>query len=130
MGLRPVRMAALALASVAALATVSGCAGDSPAATDPDPTVVATSETRPSPPGAADRPPPCDAKCQTKREKRRVENEERCASLVDSVDLTWRITATPTDRGQQIGLRMLVVNRSDARLSGDTSGAMRVEPGR
>lgn len=121
------RMAARALASMAALAMVSGCAEDSPARTDPDPAVVTTSETRPS--RAPDRPP-CDAKCQAKREQRRVENERRCAPLVGSVELTWRITATPTDRGQEIGLRMLVVNRSDARLSGDTSGVMRVEPGR
>ena len=126
MGLGRVRVVGQALAPLAVLAAVSGCAEDRAASPG---TASATPREVP-PPKAEHTPPPCDAECQVQRDERRAEDEKRCAAMVDRVDLTWRITTTPTDRGQEIGLRMIVANRSDARLSGDTWGVMRVEPGR
>lgn len=64
-----------------------------------------------------------------RREKREARAARLCAPFLSDISLTYEITATPTDRGQEIGLRMTLENRSDTRLSGDSGGELRVAPG-
>jgi hypothetical protein len=75
----------------------------------------------------------CDDACQERaaaRVERRARDRERCEALVPQVELVWRITATPTARGQEIGLWMRLGNDSGVRLSGDTWGVLRTDGGR
>ena len=72
----------------------------------------------------------CDADC---RAERRAEYEakvaERCRALLDRVSLTYRITATPSAGGNEIGLHMTLENESEVRLAGSTGGVLQVSPG-
>ena len=101
---------------------VGGCgdAGDTAARAARKPTGAATSVS-PSGDGA----PTCDAGCRAERRARAV---KRCASLLSRVDLSYRISATPTAGGSTIGLRMTLTNRSKSRLTGSTGGLLKVDP--
>ena len=123
--------AALALQSLVVLAFLaSGC--DSPDES-------AASSARESSPSSAGTTsgasPTCSAeKCAAERRaerkaERRAEQAQRCRDFLDKVDLTYRITATPAEGGSEIGLHMILVNRSQGVLSGSTAGALRVAPG-
>ena len=119
---------------MAVIALFVGCGGepaDAPGGSVPEPVVTQDLPLpRSQDPTTA---PACDETCRGVREaaraERRERERERCAALVPQVHLEWRITATPTDAGQQIGLRIVVVNRSDMRLSGDTWGVLRTSAG-
>lgn len=64
-----------------------------------------------------------------RRAQREAQDAERCRELLSEVRLTFRITTAPADDGSEIGLRMTLVNRSDARLSGSMAGVLTVAPG-
>ena len=64
-------MVGQALAPLAVLAAVSGCAEDRAASPGP---ASATPREVP-PPKAEHTPPPCDAECQVQRDERRAEDE-------------------------------------------------------
>ncbi|KAA1429399.1 hypothetical protein [Nocardioides antri] len=67
------------------------------------------------------------------RPERRAEREEReaarCRELLPRVRLTYRITATDATDGSEIGLRMVLVNRSDVTVAGSTAGTLEVSAG-
>jgi hypothetical protein len=85
-------------------------------------------------PSEATRSARCGADCRADRPEQRAThpaaNAERCRKLLADVSLTYRITATPHEPGRAIGLRMMLVNHSPARLSGSTVGVLKVSPGR
>jgi hypothetical protein len=77
--------------------------------------------------------PSCDHDCRAehrakRRAAREAHNVKRCRELVSRVALTYRITAVPQGADKAIGLHMVLENRSTGRLSGSTSGLMKVSP--
>ncbi len=54
---------------------------------------------------------------------------ERCPPLLARVNLTYRITATPSAGGNEIGLHMTLENESEVPLAGSTGGVLQVSPG-
>jgi len=74
--------------------------------------------------------PSCSAECRAERRAEREAREaERCGELLSRVRLTFRITATPVAAGSAIGLRRILVNRSEATLFVSTGGMLKVLPG-
>lgn len=114
------RHVAAALSGLLVAASLVGC-GDGASEAPPD--VAPATSTSPSSPDSSPTAT-CNARC---RFEERV--AERCPPLLADIRLTWRITTRPVADGQEIGLRMVLANRSDARLSGDTWGALQVAPG-
>jgi hypothetical protein len=77
----------------------------------------------PSPASRSSEPSGCDRQCRAARKA------ERCRHFLSGVRLHYDITAVPTAGGREIGLRMRLENRTDARIEGSTSGVLRVAPG-
>ena len=114
---------------------VAGCGSQNgdPGAAAPTTTPAASeSESSQSPSAAPSTLSPEERaeKRAARRKKREAREARLCAPFLSDVSLTYEITATPTDRGQEIGLRMTLDNRSDTRLSGASGGELRVAPGR
>jgi hypothetical protein len=108
-------------------AVVAGCgdSGDTTADADEKPTAASSS----APPAEGEASPTCDDAC---RAERRAEREariaERCAPVLSQVDLTYRITATPTTGGSTIALWVTFENGSADELNGSMGGVLKVDP--
>ena len=125
--MRPVAVLATQFVLLAALA--NGCADVDDAATRADPAPTKPGDLKITAPTPDQASPRCDARCRDERraEQEAIENE-RCGPLLDQVSLGFRITTTPSARGNEIGLHMMLDNRSEIRLSGDTWGLLKVSP--
>ena len=112
-------------------ALISGCgdvgdAGPRPDSAPTAPPDAASTDQVPS----DDASPTCDVLCRLERRADRQALEvERCRELLARVNLTYRITATPSAGGSEIGLHMILENGSEATLPGSTSGVLQVSPG-
>lgn len=53
---------------------------------------------------------------------------ERCAPVLAQVQLSYRITATPTGDGSSIGLWVTLENRSKEELNGSMGGLLKIDP--
>jgi hypothetical protein len=106
---------------------VAGCgdAGDSADGADREP----TEDVSPAPPPGDNASPTCDTECRAERRAERAARvAERCAPVLSQVQLSYRITATPTPGGFTIGLWVTFENRSKDELGGSMGGLLKVDP--